>query len=121
MSRRSWARATWMKSLRLTGGAAIATAMLAAACGGGSTEDGTGDSSSGQPAPAETGSADSDSQTPAPAETESDDPAETAAPLQVSADVPDLELIDVATGSEVQLRSLFPSDTPVLLWFWAPH
>ena len=50
-----------------------------------------------------------------------DTPEQVAAPVAVSGDVPDLELIDVATGDGVQLRSLLPADTPVLFWFWAPH
>ena len=41
--------------------------------------------------------------------------------MAVSADVPDLELIDVASGSNVRLVSLVTGDTPLLLWFWVPH
>lgn len=39
----------------------------------------------------------------------------------VSDDLPDLDLIDVSTGRPVNLRSLAPAATPLLLWFWAPH
>ena len=50
---------------------------------------------------------------------------ESAAPVEalvgISDDVPDLELIDVFTGGPVSLRSLVPSETPLLFWFWAPH
>ena len=50
---------------------------------------------------------------------------ETTAPettaVTVSADVPDLEMDDVATGSRVRLASLVTGDKPLLLWFWAPH
>lgn len=36
-------------------------------------------------------------------------------------DLPDVQLIDLATGGEFSVASLVPSDTPILLWFWAPH
>lgn len=36
-------------------------------------------------------------------------------------DLPDVPLIDLATGAEFSVASLVPSDTPILLWFWAPH
>ena len=39
----------------------------------------------------------------------------------IAADVPDLQVVDVATGGSVSLRALLPGDKPVLLWFWAPH
>ena len=41
--------------------------------------------------------------------------------MAVSADVPDLEMVDVATGGSVRLVSLVTGDKPLLLWFWAPH
>ncbi|MCP5026688.1 MAG: hypothetical protein GY929_10435 [Actinomycetia bacterium] len=34
---------------------------------------------------------------------------------------PDVEVIEIATGEPVNLRSLGAVDRPVLLWFWAPH
>lgn len=35
---------------------------------------------------------------------------------------PDVETLDVATGASVNLATeLAGGDTPVLLWFWAPH
>ena len=34
---------------------------------------------------------------------------------------PDVEVIEIATGEPVNLRSLGALDRPVLLWFWAPH
>lgn len=36
-------------------------------------------------------------------------------------DLPDVTVIDLATGGEFSVASLVPSDTPILLWFWAPH
>jgi len=32
-----------------------------------------------------------------------------------------MTVLDVATGDEVDLASLAPSDGPILLWMWAPH
>ncbi len=39
----------------------------------------------------------------------------------IAADVPDVQVVDVATGASSSLRALLPGDKPVLLWFWAPH
>lgn len=39
----------------------------------------------------------------------------------VSDDVPDLAMVDVATGATVQVRSLVTGETPLLLWFWSPY
>ena len=39
--------------------------------------------------------------------------------MEISADVPDVELTDITTGETVNLRSLIPGDKAVLLWFWA--
>lgn len=36
-------------------------------------------------------------------------------------DLPNVPVIDLATGAEFSVASLVPSDTPILLWFWAPH
>ena len=36
-------------------------------------------------------------------------------------DVPDLDMVSVYTGETVNLRSLVSGETPLLLWFWAPH
>lgn len=38
---------------------------------------------------------------------------------QVSSEVPDVELVDLASGETVNLRSVFGGDKAVLLWFWA--
>ena len=43
------------------------------------------------------------------------------APAGASGDVPALDMIDVYTGDTVNLQSLVSSQTPLLLWFWAPH
>lgn len=41
--------------------------------------------------------------------------------VQISEDVADFDLVDVSSGATVSLRSLLDGETPVLLWFWAPH
>ena len=43
----------------------------------------------------------------------------TADPVEISDDVPDVELTDISTDGTVNLRSLIPGDRAVLLWFWA--
>ena len=41
-------------------------------------------------------------------------------PARASA-IPDVTVLDVASGGEFALGSVVPSDRPVLVWFWAPH
>ena len=125
------------RRLRLAVGGLIVAALAAGGCGGGSGSEGA-DAADGSPAtvggadssptavPAETGAAD---EPQAPAESGGDQSASegaggegaNGAAIAVSADVPDLEMVDVASGSNVRLASLVTGDTPLLLWFWAPH
>ena len=42
-------------------------------------------------------------------------------PASPSGDVPDLDMVSVHTGEVVNLQSLVSGETPLLLWFWAPH
>ncbi|MGB0114179.1 MAG: hypothetical protein WBP59_13225 [Ilumatobacteraceae bacterium] len=35
--------------------------------------------------------------------------------------LPDVVVDDVTLGNKVNLRNVAPSETPVLLWMWAPH
>jgi len=35
--------------------------------------------------------------------------------------LPSVEIIDLATDARVDIATLTPAATPVLLWFWAPH
>jgi hypothetical protein len=35
--------------------------------------------------------------------------------------LPSATVIDLATDARVDIASLTPAATPVLLWFWAPH
>jgi hypothetical protein len=55
-----------------------------------------------------------------PASTETDTAAPDA-PASAAGDVPDLDMVSVYTGETVNLQSLVSGETPVLLWFWAPH
>ncbi len=50
-------------------------------------------------------------------------PDATAASAQpaVEPDLPAVEVLDVATGRKVALRSFVPASTPLLVWMWAPH
>ena len=128
-------RAGRVRRLRLAVGGLIVAALAAGGCGGGSGSEGSGtaDSSSATAAggadssptaaPAETGAA---AEPQAPAEPGGDQPdsegaSANGAAVAVSADVPDLEMVDVASGSSVRLASLVTGDKPLLLWFWAPH
>ncbi len=43
-----------------------------------------------------------------------------AAESIVSPDVPDIEMIDLSSGSTVSLRSVVSGETPLLFWFWSP-
>ena len=40
-------------------------------------------------------------------------------PIEISDDVPDVDLTDISTGETVNLRSVFTGDKAVLFWFWA--
>ena len=117
-----------MRQARLAGAVGAVALLLAAACGGasdGTLSDGDGtvaasvSESSGSGSDTAAEGASSDEHSEAPVSGESAAPAE--APVGISDDVPDLELIDVSTGGPVSLRSLVPSGTPLLFWFWAPH
>ena len=120
-------------------GGLIAVALVAGGCGGGSATEGAdagstsataagGADSSPATAPAEAGAA---AESQAPAEPGGDQPASegdsgegasaNGTAVAVSADVPDLEMVEVASGSNVRLASLVTGDKPLLLWFWAPH
>ena len=53
-----------------------------------------------------------------------DGTAESAAPepaLAGPGDVPDLQMIDMHTGTTLGLQSVVDGQTPLLFWFWAPH
>ena len=133
-------RAGRARRLWLFAGGLIAVGLAAAACGGGSATEGA-EASGGSSAPAAGGADSSPTTAPAATAAASEAGGEEAggggaaaaegsgddgtgggpAAVAVSADVPDLEMVDVATGGSVQLVSLVTGDKPLLLWFWAPH
>lgn len=82
--------------------AAVAGAMLLAACGG-------GDDASG--------SAEAGTQAPAPPDEVGLDPASDTAANQL----PDVVVDNVTLGNKINLRNVAPADAPILLWMWAPH
>ena len=105
--------------------------LVAVGCGSG--DDLTATSMTDAPSSA-TASADAppvQTQEPAPEQSASPQPSSTpeateqpAAPEPaVSPDsiVPSVEVVDVRSGQTVDVASVVPSATPVLLWAWAPH
>lgn len=92
--RRRWRSAVAVGALALSG---------LVACGGG----GSGSTGSGAP-PAEQ-----------PRTTKTEAP--TAEPGDQKSAVPDVQVMDLASGKEFALASVVPSDKPVLVWFWTPH
>ena len=42
-------------------------------------------------------------------------------PVEISDDVPNVDLIDISTGDTVNLRSLVTGEKPLLLWFLSPY
>jgi ferric-dicitrate binding protein FerR (iron transport regulator) len=55
--------------------------------------------------------------------TAGEDRSETTASANTAtaAGLPEVDVLDVADGSTVQLGSLLPAEKPLLVWFWAPH
>ena len=47
--------------------------------------------------------------------------APTPEPIDQKPAVPDVVVMDLATGNDFALASVVPSDRPVLIWFWTPH
>lgn len=100
-------RAGWYRNL-LVG---LVLLVPAAACGGA----GTSDPRVADP-PAEV------PPVPPPATADSPTAAAPEGPVGVGSGIlPDVNLIDVATGAEVNLARMVPSEKPTLYWFWAPH
>ena len=59
---------------------------------------------------------------PTPVPTPNPTPEPTPEPTPVPAsELPSVDLVNVATGANVNLASFAPSDRPIVLWFWAPH
>ncbi len=82
----------------------LGMALVLAACGGD-----TGADAGGPAAPASTSSP------PAPTS------AGEAPATDGTIDLPNIEVVQLATGDAVPLRSLAEPGRPTLLWFWAPH
>ena len=114
----------------------LAFSLTAVACGGGETtsDSASNDAEADASAVEAEGGVESDSAQPAsdaePAsDAGSDSDAEPASDEESSDDgaaaenlFPDVEVVNVSDGSALNLAAeLGGGDTPVLLWFWAPH
>lgn len=88
--------------------------LVAAACGGDLSV--TFSETTDPEAPVE-----SESPTTSSAADPSETPGTDGAPAAGPGDVPDLQMVDVHTGGAVNLQTLVTGQTPLLLWFWAPH
>jgi hypothetical protein len=77
-------------------GIVLAASLALAACGGGGS--GSGSSADAGPRP--------------------DLP---VAEASINSPLPPVTVRDVSTGEWVQLANALPADTPLLVWFWAPH
>ena len=88
---------------------AFCLALVAASCG----DSGDSPESAPEQAPAPIDAPETQAPAPEPA-------TETAAPAP-SSDLPSVEMVDVATGTTVNLASFAPAEQPLVLWFWAPH
>lgn len=47
-------------------------------------------------------------------------PTPSGAPTATASVVPDVQVLDLATGQQVALPSRVATDKPTLLWMWAP-
>lgn len=103
------------RAVRLSAALAVG-GMLMAACGGSSSTSGDPSDASGGPAPT---SAESSSPGAEPGPATSATPG-TKAPAGESP-LPEVDVLDVATGDTVQFAGLLPADRALLFWFWAPH
>jgi hypothetical protein len=117
----------------------LVLALVAAACGGSNTDvvdtaagQATAeDADSGQGAAQDTDSGQSDDADPADTdsdggdstgESDTDEAAEAPASEPIAHQFPELTTVNIADGSTVNLADqLAGGDTPVLLWFFAPH
>lgn len=84
---------------------ALAGALVFAACGGSDDSSGSDDAAS------------ADAQVTTPPDDVDVDPAADT----VANQLPDVVVDDLQRGNKVNLRNFAPSDTPILLWMWAPH
>lgn len=103
-----------------------AVLLFASACGESgetTTASSAGNGSGSSPAVAPSPETAAPANGPAPAT----EPAPASAPSEAANaptaenELPDVQVVDIATGNSVNLRSFAPSATPIVLWFWAPH
>ncbi len=105
-------------------GVALAMALVAAACGSGTADTTDAGSSTGQEA---TPAAAASSAAPAATEDATEDAAESEPEAEGPSPVaphsfPDLDTVTIGDGAPLNLADeLAGGDTPVLLWFFAPH
>lgn len=94
----------------------LAAALTFAACGGGSS--GPGSEELFDAGPSEGAGQTEQPAASDPADTEKDADGQEASG---GGDLPDVEVVDIATGEKLALTSLVPAQRPLLVWFWAPH
>jgi len=58
---------------------------------------------------------------PTTAADETGQPTPTTAQITYDSVLPDVNVLRVSTGETVNLASLAPASTPLIIWFWAPH
>lgn len=114
-------------------GVVLAMALVAAACGSGSADTtDAGSSTEPEATPAESSAAPADGDDADSAEPEADEAepeaagseeAEAEGPSPVGPhSFPDLDTVTISDGAPINLADeLAGGDTPVLLWFFAPH
>ncbi len=105
-------------------------AFIAAACGGiGGNDDGPGvlqGTTTPQPTLAtggvitDDGSAETTPMATAPDGTDGS-ATTSAAATHIASDLPMVNVVNLADGSELALNTLATGESPLLLWFWAPH
>lgn len=98
----------------------LAFALVAVACGGDAastgemlTDDGTAETTPMTTAPAQ--------QQGASSTTAAETPTTASAAASIESDLPAVNVVNLADGSELTLNTLATGETPLLLWFWAPH
>lgn len=116
----------------------LALSLGAAACGADSSSTDAGSAESAPPTVQESSEAEPESESESesasdtgsneeaadPGDDSGDDVEESAASDAAPAEnlFPDVDVLDIPTGETVNLKAeLAGGDTPVLLWFWAPH
>lgn len=93
----------------------MALTLVVAACGGGGTD--TAEVGGGG---TEITSSDPTGSTTAADDEGAGQPVDEV-PAAAAEFLPDIEVVEVATGETVALRSVATAERPTLLWFWAPH